>query len=468
MILELLVAGTLASAPHGDTEATAPMADTQRVSSPAQLAALVAKKRVPSFARQLRLSCGVCHVGFPELTWFGRMFKLNGYALSGLEPIVEQLDSASRRTLALTPIPAMSVSALVSSTSVGKALPGTPATRSEYPQQLSMFWAGQVSPNIGALLQLTYSDVGGRIGMDVSDIRYARHAKVNNRDVILGVTLHNTPTGQDVWNTLPAWSFPFVSPALAPRPATSTLIEGALAQQVIGLGAYTLFDQTLYAEVTGYTSAPQGPRAVQDSTETNLLGRVAPYWRIGVQRTIRGTYAMLGTFGMSADMYPRGVFGQPNHFNDYGFDLQLERPIARSRLIGRANWIHEDQSLLNAISAVPRTAQNVSNTLTSMHANATLAMPVTSFTLGWFSTKGSADNLRYAAGPVTGSSNGRPDTSGEIGEVVLNRWLNSRIGLQYVVYDTFNGSSSAYDVRAAGSRNARDNNALYIYVWLAF
>ena len=37
---------------------------------------------VPSFARQTGLSCNVCHKSPPELTPFGRNFKLRGYVLS--------------------------------------------------------------------------------------------------------------------------------------------------------------------------------------------------------------------------------------------------------------------------------------------------------------------------------------------------------------------------------------------------
>ena len=37
---------------------------------------------VPSFARQTGQPCATCHTAFPELTPFGRRFKLNGYTLS--------------------------------------------------------------------------------------------------------------------------------------------------------------------------------------------------------------------------------------------------------------------------------------------------------------------------------------------------------------------------------------------------
>ena len=34
---------------------------------------------VPLYARQTGQQCAACHNGFPELTPYGRLFKLNGY-----------------------------------------------------------------------------------------------------------------------------------------------------------------------------------------------------------------------------------------------------------------------------------------------------------------------------------------------------------------------------------------------------
>ena len=40
-------------------------------------------KALPSFARQTGQPCGTCHTDFPELTPYGRLFKLNGYTAGG-------------------------------------------------------------------------------------------------------------------------------------------------------------------------------------------------------------------------------------------------------------------------------------------------------------------------------------------------------------------------------------------------
>jgi hypothetical protein len=44
-------------------------------------------------------------------------------------------------------------------------------------------------------------------------------------------------------------------------------------------------------------------------------------------------------------------------------------------------------------------------------------------------------------------------------------WLNTKLQLQYVSYDKFNGSKQNYD---GSGRNATDNNTLYLLGWLLF
>src|SRR5579863_2161951 len=38
---------------------------------------------IPSFARQTGQPCSTCHTAFPELTPYGRQFKLSGYTAGG-------------------------------------------------------------------------------------------------------------------------------------------------------------------------------------------------------------------------------------------------------------------------------------------------------------------------------------------------------------------------------------------------
>jgi hypothetical protein len=433
---------------------------------------LLRGKRTPTFARQTRLSCAVCHLGgFPQLSRFGRLFKLNGYTLSHLPAVPEQTDSTNRPQVALASIPGLSTMAIVSATSTAKALPGTPATRAEFPQQISLLFGGEIAPHLGALAELSYSDLTSKLSIDNTDVRFANHTSWLDRDLLYGVTLHNNPTVQDVWNTTPVWSYPFTSPALAPHPAASTLLDGALAQSVLGLGAYGWFDNMLYAELSAYTSAPQGPRRLIDSTTRSIRG-LAPYWRLALQNRTGPVYVMVGTYGMVTEL-DRGagtvVQGSAwDRYTDIGGDAQVERAVGRSFLVARASYTHESQDLSRLFTAVPQGATNPTNTLDTWRLNMTYG-PVSnwSFGAGYFATTGSTDPLLYQPASVSGSRTGDPGSSGEVAEVTLNPWLNARVGLQYVVYQRFNGGATSYDL-FKGGRNATDNNTLFLYFWFAY
>ena len=425
--------------------------------------------RIPSFSRQTKLACNMCHNGFPQLTSFGRLFKLNGYTMTGLQMIKAQEDSASRLQLSLSPIAPLSVMAIIAATNVSTPVPGTLATTTELPQQLSLFAATALSPNMGIFSQLTYTAQDGRIGIDNLDLRYARHMQFGEHDAIVGLTLNNNPTVQDVWNTTPAWSYPFNTASIAPSPAAATIVEGALAQQVLGVGAYTLFNNAIYAELSGYVAAPQGAALPLDSTASNIPKAISPYWRVAFQHDMTpSTYLMVGAFGLSADIFPTGVTGTTNHFRDLGFDAQLEQKVGTGMLIGRASYIHEDQQLPAFYVGSPPASENATNTVSTYKVNLSFMPSQThTLTVGYFGISGTSDNLLYGSAPVTGSASGSPTSQGETFEWSTNPWLNVRLGVQYIAYQKFNGGSTSYDLNVGG-RNAKDNNTLYMYLWFAY
>src|SRR5689334_16850495 len=189
---------------------------------------------IPSFSRQTGLACNQCHTTFPQLTAFGRRFKLNGYTLTRLQ-MVEAGDTANR-SLKINLIPPVSAMVQSSVTYTTKALPGTQNGNVDLPQEMSIFLGEEITPRIGTFLQFTYAAADGSFGFDNADLRYANQGKLGSKELIYGFSLNNNPTVQDLWNTTPAWGFPWAASELAPTPAAATLIEGGLAQQVAGLG----------------------------------------------------------------------------------------------------------------------------------------------------------------------------------------------------------------------------------------
>jgi hypothetical protein len=434
--------------------------------APASLNAALAKIFVPSFTRQTGLACSACHYQFPQLTPFGRMFKLNGYTLSSLSTIGQPGDSTGRESLKLATIPPLAAMVVTGLTQTSRAQPGRQNGTVGFPQQLSLFLAGQITPNVGIFSQFTYASAAGTIGIDNVDLRWAKHAALGDRDVLFGLTLHNNPTVQDVWNTAPAWSFPFMASDVAPSPAASTLIDGGLGQQVAGLGAYSLYNSTLYTELTAYRSAPQGAKEPLDATATNVTKGVIPYWRVALQHAWPTTYGMIGTYGFAARLFPHGVSGPTNNYTDAAVDAQIEHKAKMGMWIGRAAFIHESQTLSGFLAAAPPEAANLHETLSTFRSNLTFEPSLRyALTAGYFQSTGTSDAVIFAPASVTGSRTGSPNSRGEIGEFAVNPWQNTRFGLQYVLYNLFNGASSDYD---AAGRKAADNNTLFAYLWVAF
>lgn len=417
---------------------------------------------IPSYSRQTGLACSECHTAFPLLNSFGRRFKLNGYTLTGLQNV--QGDTTKGETLRLPLIPPVSAMVQTSFSQTGTAVPGTRNGEAQFPQAVSLYVGGAISPRLGTFLQMTYDGASGAFGLDMAEVRYARHALLGKQDLLFGAILNNNPGLQDVWNSVPEWRFPFASSAVAPTPAAAPLLEGALAQRVAGLGAYALWNNQVYAEYAAYRSAAPGGPHPADSTATNTIQGVASYWRSYVQHTWGDQTLMVGTFGMSAKLFPTGVVGAVNRYRDIAFDAQYDRPLGRSWLSGHGSWLHERQQLDAAVGA-GATAHS-SNTLNTVHLDASvLTASRVGFTLGYFSTSGTADSLQYQAAPIQGSVAGRPNSRGMIGEVSMLPWQNTRFAVQYVAYSTFNGATRNYD---GAGRNANDNNVLYLLGWFLF
>ncbi|HXW96284.1 MAG TPA: hypothetical protein VEI47_01765 [Gemmatimonadales bacterium] len=417
---------------------------------------------VPSFARQTGLACSACHYQFLALTPFGRKFKLNGYTMTNQASITEK-DSSSGGKLGLSPFSMLSAMVMTSLTHTKDGVPGTQNDVTELPQQLSGFLAGRIAPNLGIFSQFTYSGADGSFGIDNIDIRYANKMMVGgSTEADYGITLNNNPTVQDLWNSTPAWGFPFIAPEVAPSPAAAPKIAGSFAQNVLGLGGYTLVGDLVYAEFSVYRSALQGVGA--PTPASGAINGVAPYWRIALQKDFDNQSVMLGTYGMHTSLFPAAVSGPTDRYTDVGIDAQFETKVGTGHLVARGSWVHEQQTLDATFAAGGST--NASNTLKSANLNASYyPKQWLGVTAGYFDITGSADAKLYAPAPVSGSANGEPKSNGFIGELDLNPWENARVGLQYTAYSNFNGGGSNYD---GSGRSASGNNTLYAFVWLMF
>lgn len=437
---------------------------------------------VPSFARQTGMTCAACHTIFPELTPFGREFKLNGYVIDNIKQI-RGTTVANRETLSLNSIPPLSVMLQVSYTHTAKAVPdsavsGALAKNGEvnFPQQVSLFYAGKIAENLGAFVQLTYDGVADHFGLDNTDIRYARHLELGTEalpsvhSLLVGVTVNNNPTVQDVWNTTQAWGYPYSGSSTSPTPMTSTKLDsggGAIGQRAAGIGVYAWFDDSLYAELSMYTAAIRGGVHPLDSTQSHVVHGVSPYWRLAYEYRWDRNSLEIGTYGIAAKEHPGSgtpLQGAIDRFTDIAADLQYQFIGENHLFTVLSTYINEKQKLDASIADA--FSQNGNNTLKTFKLAGEYSYQRTiGGSLGFFNTTGSTDLLLYPQAAVVGSLANNPESRGYLGEINYLPWLNVKLQLQYVRYTKFNGASTNYD---GTGRSAADNDTVYVLGWINY
>jgi len=433
---------------------------------------------IPSFSRQTGMSCAACHTVFPELTAYGRWFKLNGYTSGEAEQITDKDDKTGEVALEIQKAPPLSAMIQVSNELVQTPPDASPSAGDDkrgflaFPAQFSLFYSGEITPNIGSFVQVTYDSNSGTFHWDNTDIRYATHFDMGGIDTIFGLTLNNNPTVQDVFNSVPAWSFPFAVPSSnVPTPAGPQI--SALGGNVGGLGAYLYLDKMFYIEGSLYRTGPQG---FGTTTTYSTLEGYAPYGRVAFLQEFGDNSLEIGALGMVMDETPADgstlIAGiSPDRYVDYGLDAQFQYVTKDLQGSVQASWIREDQTL-NATNAEGSSA-NLTNSLQQMRFTGTLyAKRQLGLSLSFFDVAGTGDSGLYPVSPISGSATGIPDSYGMVYEVNYVPWLNTKLSLQYTEYFEFNGTNDAlnsgigYD--GVTGRRASDNNTLMVMAWFAY
>jgi hypothetical protein len=337
-------------------------------------------------------------------------------------------------------------------------------------------------------VQWTYSNNGngirddnsfiGHSNLDNTDLRIIGNYDLFGKETVVGLNLNNNPSVQDVWNTSPAWGFPYNGPTLGhPGPAYSALIDGGLGQTVAGLGAYVWWDRHLYGEISLYGNA-DGPFRILSAGQSAyrpIQGRNNPYWRLAWNQESGAHSLMVGTYGMQVDKYLDGIngTGPTDRYTDTALDAQYQYISDPGILSVQATYIHEKQdytaSYDPACDPTAGACQNKSNTLNTFKAKASyLYNRKYGATVGYFSTTGSSDAALY--GGVTDVNTGlpvsnKPNNRGYIVEVDYNPWTNVRMALQYTMYTMWDGTSQNID---GNGRSPHDNNTLFLNTWFAY
>ncbi|MCL4501731.1 MAG: hypothetical protein M1438_07720 [Deltaproteobacteria bacterium] len=447
---------------------------------------------VPSFTRQTGMDCNSCHTVFPELTSVGRNFKINGFTPTkhGDKPYEWP--------------PPVSAGFRLSFTNLNKSMPAgsyNPTFRGNdnFEVDLVTLWYGGriYGDYLGGLIQGSYDGIENKFLLDITDVRLKTKTQLFNKDLVLGLTVNNAPTASDVLNTTAVWGFPQGAPAggaTALTPRAGPIIDGALIQQVGGIGGYLYWNNLVYAELAAYRTARTGPTQLLGAgtvTETSTQD-VSPYWRMFLNKQWGKHSLQVGHFGLVTRILSEDpladIKGSPNlldtrgpidRFTDLGFDAQYQFIGKKHIVTAQTSYIHEDQRLNNAFSQGG--SFNKSAWLDTYKINVNYYYRTDNWgtlggTVAYVNLWGSGDIFLYPSEVGTGSRVHKPNTDYWIFQFDYVPWWKqfvSKITIQYTVYSHFNGSRSLYDGEAVDTfpfpqRKASQNNSLFILLTQTF
>jgi hypothetical protein len=456
-----------------------------------------AAQALPLFARQTGQNCVACHAGgqYPELTPFGREFKLTGYTLG------------QRAAIPISVMGLLSNSKVSNTNKSDDPANDFKANGETILPTVSVFLGGKITNNLGAFVQITHDRYAGTSAggnyqdtfADNIDMRYADHLIDGKRDLIWGISANNNPSLADPWNTAAAW----MQYVPVPSPGSSQFIDGttpypghASGGNLAGITAYAFFNHRYYAEVGGYTTSKGVSKfmsaGLDDSSVTKLNG-VNPYWRFALNHEWGAHSLMVGTSGMLAQVYDNPLDTSDtatlHRQRDVGVDLQyqylLDPHTVTAQLVFARNThqfpdgTSKGQSSFADASGNQLGNFNSQDTTDIMRAKVSYVYRATyGGSLAYFNQTGSVNTANQSSGYGVGTPGELDPASARLGNfsgdpavrgwTLESFWMPTqytRVGAQYTNYNVFNGASNNYD---GFGRNARDNNSLFLYLWAAY
>ena len=476
---------------------------------------------VPSFARQTGWSCATCHTSYPQLTPMGRIFKLMGYTTENLQPQQKVEAKVGNVIHLLLPrISQFSIFVQASDTRVagGQGVLGTlprtstapdqpagtgqPVGRNnnlEVPQQVSLFYAGEITPHVGDFLHITYSGQDGTFAFDDSSIVRAQAWSLGHYNTLItGVDVNNTPSATDLWNTSTDWQAPFFTSnytAEGEVPTTFIAASQGASFPLIGLGTYAADivgpnrANWFYAEADAYDNSQgtgAGPNSgvigegggnqytlnnssscVADSADCVAFGQLAgtaPYLRLAYQHDWSDWNWEVGTYDMWSRVYASPTSSAVDRFYDYDLDSQLQWLDINdnSNVTVRANLIHEDARFA-ADDVGPTSGSSLTHgQLNTFNLNATYWYHDEYGAQGGFQDVTGTANSNFWGGNIYTSANGSPNTTDEWVEASYLPWWNTRLSVRYTVFNKFRGLTGNNGVSPSKF------NTIELLAWIAY
>jgi len=348
--------------------------------------------------------------------------------------------------------------------------------------QIGVFLAGRVNDHVGGLIQGTFDGIASATFLDNTDVRVTTDGKLFGQEANFGLSLNNSPSLSDPWNSTAPWGYRFVSSALAVDPQAGTVLGGGLAGNSMGLTAYTWIDDHYYVDLGLYRT--MGPSMMQILGQGYSYGSDTapmPYARIAYEYDwgpnnahVGGTYFYSRFNPAVASYTANGTLGHDS-YTDWQADAGYQYLTNSHAVTIDSHYDYEMTGLRGTTAAGGSSQPN--NWLTDAAVTLTYYYQNTyGATVSWANLAGTRNALLYPGGvPDFGSANGKPNTNSitlEADWVPFGKdgspfrpFANLKLGVQYKIYTMFNGGTSNYD---GFGRNASDNNVLYVFLWTIF
>jgi hypothetical protein len=402
---------------------------------------------VPSYARQTGQDCVACHIGAfgPQLTPFGVKFKLGGYVdsdgKSGKIPLSGMVVADYNRYKEPN-----DANELQTERKTGLA-------------EASLFLAGKLTDHLGSFVQITHNGVAHETSIDQADLRYADTLNMSGQEALVGVSVNNNPTVQDPFNTLAVWSFPYTGSDRTTGPGVD-LIGAGTEQRVIGVNAYTLINDSIYAELGLYNTLARSTQSRLGLTaaggqELGGMGN-APYWRLAYMKDLRTSAWNVGVHGFDGTLQDRATGDLKNKFSDFGVDGSYQF------LGNRQHVVTVNGSFLRERITSPSDAGDVHNTIKDYRLAASYNYLNTyGASLGYFKATNSNDKSgnRGFIYQADWTPFGKESSW-------YAPWANLRLGAQYIAFKRYVETNDE-DVTTVLDKPG-DKNSLRVFAWITY
>jgi hypothetical protein len=402
---------------------------------------------------------------WPQLTPWGRFFKLSGYTAGksvidkeGVNFVPAGLLGQLGDTWAAQPNNSQGQPVITQN-----GLPEAYAFSGEVGAKLTDFMGVFYEYGVGN----TFPGWKGASGP--VDIRATHFFHPGGNELLVGIDSNNDPSVQDVWNTTPSWGYPFYTSPQAPGAPAGPMIA-SLAQQTGSVGAYALLNREFYGELSLYSVGTGFYRWMTAGTSfasgANYLKGANPYWRAYWTKEQGANVWMAGAFGLVSNVYPdsSSPHGPTDSFADSGFDSQYQHLRENGKTTLRASYIYERQSWNGGFPLGD--SSNPTGNLKTLNLSGSYALrDAWTFTGSYFLSNGSSNAALYGVNDLSGNQlTAKPNTSGYILEIDRTLTQNLVASLQYTGFVRFNGLRSNID---GLGRNASDNNTLWFSIFFA-